>query len=737
MKLSFGVLVTLLLSSAAMAETPRIAGGGPAPAGAYPWIVALLDKNEPNTATAQECGASLIHPYWVMTAAHCVLGMKATDLQVVAGAQDLNATGLTRINVVEIVTHPKHTATTYDYDVALLLLEQPVTNIAPVEIVHDPGLVQTGVLATALGWGTESEEDFTGTPILEQVQVPVVDQALANDADHLDGQLTENMLAAGREEGGMDTCAGDSGGPLVIRGSSGQWVQAGIVSWGEGCGLPKKPGVYTRVSKMRPWIQSIVWPNFAAWEAAAGITANNGPDVDGDGATQWLEYALRRNPLSPAEVTGFPKVGTELTGGHLYPTVTVLRPAGGGDVTWGLQGTADFVTWTALNPTTQQIGNPVPVAGDPGAEQVTWRGLEGTSGRSYLRTVVKPGGNYVNPTRTLEFPGGVTHALHSMDTLDAGYRKRSYALTGLTTGQSVTLTLRSDAFDPVLRLLNADTGAVITVSASNSGGGNDEKIPFTPAAGIRYSAQVSTQTAGGTGEFTLALFRIPASLPTISSSQSRTGSLSTSDPPDSLYPDAIFYSDDYVFTQATALPVTVFMSSTAYHPAFSILNAETNQFVSSAEGVEDIAWAMQSFVPRPGVTYLFRPSSYLPEETGNYTLKTVPTPLVTVGSSTDGSLKSSDGLDNFYTPDYAVYADNYALSGAPAGVPLTLIATSDELYMTLRILDAATGDTVAWDDPDDTPEATLTFTPRAGHSYIIRVSEDSYETPGDYTLLVQ
>lgn len=46
---------------------------------------------------------------------------------------------------------------------------------------------------------------------------------------------------------------GDSGGPLVCQGES-RWYVVGITSWGAGCGQINKPGVYTKVSSVLPWI---------------------------------------------------------------------------------------------------------------------------------------------------------------------------------------------------------------------------------------------------------------------------------------------------------------------------------------------------------------------------------------------------------------------------------------------------------------------------------------------------
>jgi len=66
----------------------------------------------------------------------------------------------------------------------------------------------------------------------------------------------KTMICAGNRRGGKDACQGDSGGPLQCPAPDGTWKLIGVVSFGDVCALAKKPGIYTRITKMLRWIKA-------------------------------------------------------------------------------------------------------------------------------------------------------------------------------------------------------------------------------------------------------------------------------------------------------------------------------------------------------------------------------------------------------------------------------------------------------------------------------------------------
>ncbi|MDR4484420.1 MAG: serine protease [Nitrospirales bacterium] len=206
-----------------------------------PFQVALLNKSIASNNGAQFCGGSLVRSNFVVTAAHCSDFITADQVQVLTGTRNLDGTGERR-DVVSIKVHPSWNPNTFDNDVAVWQLATNATGITLATLATEDGPVGSNVLVT--GWG---ETQAGPPPIqLQKVEVPLASKANCNDENSYNGAITDTMLCAGLDQGGKDACQGDSGGPLT-RGPN-NTVLTGIVSWGEGCALPDKFGVYARVS---------------------------------------------------------------------------------------------------------------------------------------------------------------------------------------------------------------------------------------------------------------------------------------------------------------------------------------------------------------------------------------------------------------------------------------------------------------------------------------------------------
>ena len=94
---------------------------------------------------------------------------------------------------------------------------------------------------------------------LREVVVEIMDPNVCGHDDSYGGDFDKNvMLCAGYYHGGKDSCSGDSGGALQCRVPGGRWKLTGIVSFGDICGMARRPGVYTRVAKLIDWIKKYI-----------------------------------------------------------------------------------------------------------------------------------------------------------------------------------------------------------------------------------------------------------------------------------------------------------------------------------------------------------------------------------------------------------------------------------------------------------------------------------------------
>ncbi|XP_010769237.1 transmembrane protease serine 2-like [Notothenia coriiceps] len=156
--------------------------------------------------------------------------------------------------VDKIISHEKFNTKTNDNDIALLKLVRPLSFTRTVKPVCLPnvGVDLSELPAWITGWGALRSSGHTPDR-LNQAQVAIYSRENCNRPQVLEGQITRTMICAGKLQGGVDTCQGDSGGPLVVKEANVWWL-VGDTSWGIGCALRNKPGVYGNVSYFINWV---------------------------------------------------------------------------------------------------------------------------------------------------------------------------------------------------------------------------------------------------------------------------------------------------------------------------------------------------------------------------------------------------------------------------------------------------------------------------------------------------
>ncbi|XP_008284080.1 trypsin-3-like [Stegastes partitus] len=238
------LLLLTLFGGAVALDDDRIVGGYECRKNSVPYQVSLFTGYN-------YCGGTLLSEDWVLSAAHC---KTKSNVEVRLGEHNIWETDGTEqyIMSAEFIRHPDYDSRTQDSDIMLIKLSKPATlntfvrpAVLPSECASD------GTMCQVSGWGSiRPSDDGSRYPHeLQCLEVPLLSDDTCFNAYPF--QITENMICAGYLEGGKDSCQGDSGGPLVCAGEL-----HGVVSWGHGCALRKKPGVYTKVCNYLSWIKN-------------------------------------------------------------------------------------------------------------------------------------------------------------------------------------------------------------------------------------------------------------------------------------------------------------------------------------------------------------------------------------------------------------------------------------------------------------------------------------------------
>ncbi|CAI5676470.1 unnamed protein product [Oreochromis niloticus] len=311
----------------------RIVGGQVAPVGSWPWQVSLQRSG------SHFCGGSLINSQWVLTAAHCFQTTPA-GLTVTLGLQSLQGSNPNAVSrtVTQIINHPNYNSGTNDNDICLLQLSSSVnftSYISPVCLAASDSSFYSGVNSWVTGWGNIGTGVSLPSPQnLMEVEVPVVGNRQCN-CNYGVGRITDNMICAGLSAGGKDSCQGDSGGPMVSK-QNGRWIQAGVVSFGEGCAEPNLPGVYARVSQYQTWINSQISSNQPGFMTFTSTGTNSDLSVNCTG-------------LPPVPTTTTTTITTPTT---TTPTTTTTTPTTTTPTTTSTTPTITTPTTTTTTPTT-------------------------------------------------------------------------------------------------------------------------------------------------------------------------------------------------------------------------------------------------------------------------------------------------------------------------------------------------------------------------------------------------
>ncbi|XP_055469619.1 kallikrein-4 [Psammomys obesus] len=241
-----GYLILGVTGSWASSASGRIIQGQDCRPHSQPWQAALFSEDD-----YFFCSGVLVHPRWVLSAAHCLQDSYTVGL----GLHNLESSQEPGSRMLEAhlsIQHPNYNDPPFANDLMLIKLNESVMESNTIRRIPVASQCPNpGDTCLVSGWGRLKNGKLPS--LLQCVNLSVVSEEtcrLTYDPvyDHL------SMFCAGGGPDHKDSCNGDSGGPIVCNRSL-----QGLVSLGQGeCGQPGIPSVYTNLCKFTTWIQTTI-----------------------------------------------------------------------------------------------------------------------------------------------------------------------------------------------------------------------------------------------------------------------------------------------------------------------------------------------------------------------------------------------------------------------------------------------------------------------------------------------
>ncbi|XP_053306979.1 urokinase-type plasminogen activator [Spea bombifrons] len=247
----------------------KVVRGSSTPIESQPWMATVYQISRRSRQENFLCGASLISPCWVLTAAHCFPDSEfpePKDYVVILGKSNLdeaNEEKEQKFQVEKVIRHADYNDHTgaLDNDIALVKIRSASGKCASMTesvqtICLPPSELKmaSSTKCEIAGFGKESYNSLVFSQLLRSTSVQLIPQELCQSELYYGKLINNNMFCAGDPEWKVDACKGDSGGPLICS-HDGQMTLYGVISWGDGCAKENRPGVYTRITQYLPWIK--------------------------------------------------------------------------------------------------------------------------------------------------------------------------------------------------------------------------------------------------------------------------------------------------------------------------------------------------------------------------------------------------------------------------------------------------------------------------------------------------